>query len=256
MTWKKILSWGVFFILVLALPSTPKTLADNTATCNLSQDKFDAIKSIEHNFSLGDLERIKEELAIRKQLIAETIGCAISEAQGAKSEIDGINSNDPDTQKLKSQYSDQLDGVISYYNLQASKINDLGLQGSKNFAANLGSWRKTNYEPLAKNADNLVMWSQNQELIQIAQTRLNQLRQTVTLLNIVDNGTVQDLWQKANSNWNDATVWNQAAKESLQTFGSPDETLNSIKSSLASLSDVYQNFLDLLSAMGKNSSPQ
>ena len=185
MTYRKFLSLGAIFALFFTIvPASFQRVfaADSAPSCNLSQDKFDAIKNIENDTSLAYLQKIKDELAIRKQLLTETVDCAISEAEYAKAGVDGISSKDLDVLKLRSQYSGQLNDAVDYYKLQESKISDLGLQGSKDFAANLAGWRASNYEPLAERANNLIL-SYNRPAT--AWARSNRQWSSLTLLAII-----------------------------------------------------------------------
>lgn len=250
MSWKKILSLCAFFAVFFSVLRVKQVAAAEVPACNLNRGKFNAIGDIQSNGSLDYLQKIKSELALRQELLAETVDCAVAEARQIKANIDAVHSGDRDTQKLQAEYSGELGDAVNYYELQKSKIGDLGLQGSKNFAADLAAWRSGNYEPLAGRADNFVLWTQNQIIMRATQERLNQVGQTVTLLNLVGENNIQELWQKANGGWQSAVRWNEAAKASLLSFGPPEESLNDIKMSLTALSATYQNFFDILSSGG------
>jgi hypothetical protein len=246
---------GMFFVVVIftaVAAFSPSAFAADQPACNLSQDKFDELKAVENNASLNYLDEIREELSIRKQLLGETVDCAIEEADNLKINLNNTSVNDPMMQNLKKRFMDQIDSAENYFTLQKSKIGDLGLQGSKDFAKNFSDWRDGNYKPSAENAGNLIIWAGNQNLIQSARTRINQISNAVTLLKIVDNDEIQNLWNDAQTNFSDALKENQAAANSLLVFAQPEEPSAHIKSSLNSLSLTYKNFLDLVGTINKS----
>ena len=249
---KNIKTAGIFFVVAAfvasAVLSAPATAAEQ---CGLSQTKFDELKAAQDNASLGYLEEIKAELMIRKQLLEEAVNCAVEETDGLKTILDNTRVDDPLMQNLKNRLADQLDGARNYFAIQKSRIGDLGLQGSKDFAKNLADWRDGNYKPAAENANSLILWINNQPLIQSGQARTNQISKIMTLLKVVNNDEIQNLWNDAQANFNDALKENQAAKNSLLGFAAPNESSAHIKSSLSYLSSTYKNFLDLIGLINK-----
>lgn len=249
------MAFGLILLFALTLPAAKTKADDSSASCALNPDKFDELKSIEEGVWLNPLDEIKAELGVRKELLSETVDCAIKEATELQSSLNSADISNADLKNFKSQLLDQTESDINYYEVQKSKIADLGLQGSKDFAKSLSGWRDGNYETAAKLASNLIIWAGNQNLIEAAQNRIDQLSQVMSLLKIADNDEIQGPWENAQTNFKNARDYNQLAADNLKNFGSPDESLADIKSSLEALSSTYQNFFDLISAIKTALSP-
>lgn len=224
-------------------------------TCNLNKEGLDKLKSIQDNTDLDYTQRTKAELEARKTLLEETVDCSIEEALAIKDNLTKMNVDDVEAKMLQSQFASRLDDAANYYELQKSKIGDLGLQGSRNFAKDFKDWRDGNYKPSAKLAANFIIWAQNQQLLQSAENRINQLENTVNILKLVYNDVIQNLWRDANLNFNEAREDNQKAKLSLRA-SSPDEALGSIKSSLTALAKTYNNLSDLFTEINQSLKPE
>jgi hypothetical protein len=250
MTQRKVVFAGIVFVLLFLL-LTVKTLAAAEQTCVLSKEKFDELKSIQNNPAFDYAQEIKAELDLRKNLLRETVGCAVKDAENIKSSLDSAAVSDADTKKLKDELSGKLGDAINYYELQRLKIDDLGLQGSRDFSRSLKDWRDGNYTTVAELASNLIIWSRNQDIIKTTQNRINQINQTVYVLKLVDNEEIQNLWEEASANFKKALDFNGQAGESLRRFDSPDKSLEEIKSSLDALADTYKKFFELSDVISK-----
>jgi hypothetical protein len=225
--------------------------------CSFTQSQFVPLAAAQGGDS-GAPGQIGEELAVRKELLSEVVDCSIAEASDLQSRVGklAISDGDAEAKKIQAQLSGQLGSAINYYEVQKSKIGDLGLQGSKDFAADLKTWRAGNYEPNAKSASNFIIWVGDQDIIGIAQERFDEIGQSVSLLKIVDGQEIQSDWGDAVSNFNNALQENESAEQILLSFGPPEDSLNAIKSSLESLSVTYQKFFDTISAINKALHPQ
>lgn len=237
----------LFFILTLF---TTQSASAQNEECNLGQGDFEKLQSVTHDSSLGYFDKIKRELQIRKELLRATLHCAVSDAEDIKTGLDKVTLNDQGAANLQSQFANQLDNAIGYYKIQESKIGDLGLQGSKDFAKNLESWREGNYTQMAQMATHFLIWAKNQVLMETAQARMDQTSQSVTLLKLVYNEEIQNLWKKADGSFFEAKRLNQEARSDLMTK-TPDEALAAIKASLDSLSKTYERLSEVVSAINK-----
>ncbi|MDO8536719.1 MAG: hypothetical protein Q7R94_00530 [bacterium] len=236
---------GVVFIAILLVGNLSAKAAENETTCGLDKDKFEELKTIQNSTKLSYLEQIKQELRIRRELLRATTNCATDEARTLYANLNGINTSDQDIKRLQTKLSGQLDNGINYYELQKSKIDDLGLNGSRIFARDLADWREGNYKPTARTAQSLIIWSRNQDILQAAQKRFDQLNRAVNLLKIVDSDEIQNIWEEARNNFRVANDDNQKAAALLRATENPDTTLSAIHSSLAALSKTYQKFFEL-----------
>ncbi len=227
------------------------TEAAGTSPCTLDSDKFDKLQSIENNFALDYSARIKMGLALRKELLTDTVQCAIQNAKDLQSNLSSVSIDDESIARLQTSALSQIANAISYYELQRSQINDLGLQGSYDFAASLEAWRKGNYNPLVQESQNLILWSHNQALLATAQNRMNQVGHMVSFVQIVGNDDIQNIWTDAQNNFNNALSFNQQAGNSLRNINDQSQTLDLMKSFLASLFITYQKLFDLSGVLNK-----
>lgn len=238
MNLKKILVVGIFVVFGgagMAIPAYAKE-------CALNQSKFDVLLSADD--SQNYFKRLKEELVLRKELISNTIACSIEEASALRARVD--KSSDSQIKEAGRKISGLLWDAIGYYNLQLTKVPDLGLEGSRYFAKDLLVWRRGNYAPIAKTALNFIVWSENQSLVRTAKNRLDQIGGAVTILKLIENESVQKKWEEAGELFNAAATENKNARLNLENLGSPEETLASIKLSLKNLSDTYTTLSDLV----------
>ncbi len=238
-----------FSILLVAFISVFSASAHAAGTpCVLGEDQFTELRSIQENSTIDYLERIRSELVVRKKLLHATIDCAVEEATIAQAGLERFSNEDPSLTTLRTQLLGQFANGVSYYRAEETKIDGLGLQGSRLFAQNLKDWREGNYKPAVKDAANLLLWASNQDLLLKARTRMESVKPTIGLAKIVDNQKIQDLWKDAQARFEETLGHNQQATLSLKERQSPDATLNAIKLSLESLSAMYQKLLDISTA--------
>ena len=67
------------------------------------RDDLAAIKTIQNNASLSYLDELQQELTARRSLLSKTIQCAKTEAEQAKTNLDGVTV-DPSLENIKNQY--------------------------------------------------------------------------------------------------------------------------------------------------------
>ncbi|MEK7507934.1 MAG: hypothetical protein AAB602_02530 [Patescibacteria group bacterium] len=239
MNLKKILMGSAFFFFALMGIGVS---AAHAKECSLNQSKFEALSSADDSQDYH--QKIQKELILRKDLISNTLACAIEEASALKTDVDKLGSAGPE--RIWFKISSLLENSIEYYKLQLTKVPNLGLEGSRYFSKDLLVWRRGNYVPIAKTASNFIVWSENQNLFRAAQNRLDQISGAVTILKLIENESIQVKWNKASSIFRAALTENQNAKRGLENLDSPEETLTSIKLSLESLSETYKILYDLV----------
>ncbi len=191
-------------------------------------------------------QSVADELTIRKQLLGQTIACAVSDAQSLQTTLNAVSMPDSESAAIQSQLSGKLDDAVNFYNLESAKLNGAGISATEAIAQEIVAWRTANYDPLTGQINNLILWSQNQGLFNTAETRLTQTTQVVNFIeSAAANNDLQGQLNAARSSLEDAQSENAAAETSLAQFQSPDQSLASIQQSLQSLADTYQKFSDL-----------
>ena len=218
--------------------------------CSL-EGTFQTLQAVQdHPLSNYD-DTVKAELAARKNLLNAVLNCAVAETETLKGSIAALPADDQASKNLQSQFASKFDEAIGYYQFQKSRVSDLGLEGTKEFARNLKEWRSAVYAPLSQQAANFIIWTKNQTLFETAQNRFGQIKRTLTLLKLADDETIQKLLRNADADLRAASESNDRAREALQRFGAPDDSSSLIKDTLSSLAATYQTFFDIANALGK-----
>jgi len=234
---------GVGLFLGAVLFSPYSTFAGAPPNCDF-RSQLDTLKTI-HDNSLDYLQEVKTELVSRKSLLANIANCSIEEALTLKSRLQSLPLKEERLKIVQDQLAGEIDRVVSYYENQKLKIQDLGFRGTQDFSRSLKDWRAANYSPLTDRIGTFILWNDNQKLFQTTQNRLAQIGQTVRIFKLVDNEEIQDLFQAAQNNFREAQEANQKVRESFERTGSFENSLALMKSSLEALAKTYQTFFDL-----------
>lgn len=226
-------------------------VAHAASNCAITAGDIAKITAIQNDPTLSSSQEITQELALRKQLVGKTILCAEQEAQTFQANL-ASTSVESDAQPLQTQLLSNLNSASSFYNLELAKLNGAGISGTEAVAQEVLSWRAGTFLPLSENVNNFILWAQNQDLFNTAQTRMTQTQRAVSFLESASpNADLQTAFDAARSSFNDAESENAAAKAAFAQGLSPDQGLALIKQSLDSLSATYQNFFTVSTAISK-----
>jgi len=229
---------AVFFGANMASAASAPAPAD----CALTAADVAQIAAVQNNPTLTYLEEVKQELAVRKSLIAKIIACAQGQADALQGEL--ANAQVPaDATALKSQLIDKLSDADNFYGIESGKLDQAGIAGTQAIAKELLAWRASSYAPLAGEVNNFILWSENQALFVTAANRMDETRRAVTFLESISNDSdLEASLGDAESSFAAAQAKNMEAKTALAEFLPPDQSLATIKESLGLLSDTYQKF--------------
>lgn len=245
---KKIIPLFGFILLVagcLGVFRWTKTAAA-ADSCSLSASDFAALQAIQQNPNLSSSEELKQELAARKTLLSGTIRCATKDAQNLQAKLASITTNDASTQNIQIQLEGKINDAITYYSLETSKADGAGINGTRTIAKEIFSWRSANYDSLANQINNFILWYQNQSLFNTANDRLNQTARIVAFIEgAAQNNNLQANFNDVRASFQKASDENDAAKNSIAQFLPPEQSIALIQQSLQSLSDTYKKFFDL-----------
>ncbi len=197
----------------------------------------------------GSLDAVRMELALRKAILKNVVGCSIDEVQTLKASVKTVPQNDADIADVENRFAGKLDDMIAYYNTQAAKIDDLGIWGSKDMARAIAEKRSGAFVPLTEEAAEFVIWAKNQDLFHSASIRLTQIQNTLKFLRLIDNQETTGLLQKATDTFARAEDLNAQAKQALKNFDISNNSLSLIKDSLEALSETYQSFFDISTSL-------
>ena len=225
--------------------------AEGNSGCGITPEQIEQLKDLQANSSPNAPIKISEELGLRKSLLKLVVSCATKEAEDLKQSLSDIKISDQEVRFLQNQFLPWFSDVLNYYKLESNKINDLGLQGSKDFAKNFQTWRDGNFRQTAKIVSTFILWSQNQELIQIAQNRLSQMKRGVDVFGLGLNEEIRNDLSGAEEKFNKSKSLNNVAKDIIKTYGSSDEAIVITKQSLDALSTTYEKLIDLAQKINK-----
>lgn len=225
-----------------AQAATATAGATTANDCTITATQINQIAIIQNDPQLSYAEEIQQELALRKQLVAQTIGCAQQDVQTLQADLQTVTTT-PDSEGLQSQLSGDLNEASNFYSLELTKLNGVGVSGSEAIAQEVLSWRQGTFIPLSENVNNFILWSENQNLFITAQARMDQTQSAISFLEIASpNAGLQSAFDTAAASFSQAQSQNTAAKAALAQDLPPDQSLTLIKQSLDSLSATYQDF--------------
>ncbi len=253
---KRFIILGTVFAAMLAvlfmfIPG-PAARADDCAITKADLGKIDALQNDQ---TLSALDRIKQELSLRKQLIAITISCGKADVQSLQAKLQGLNAVSG-TDALKEQLSGKLDDATNFYDIERGKLDDAGIAGSQAIAKELLAWRAGSYAPIVGEINNFFLWTANQDVFSTARNRMQETERAAGFLEAVSKNTdLEKALGDAQASFAAANAKNDDAKSALIQFVSPDQSLSLIKESLDALSDTYKKF-SIVSDVIKNILPQ
>ena len=223
--------------------------------CVITTADINKITAIQNDPTLTYSQEITQELALRKQLVGQTIGCAQQDLQALQAELQAA-SVDSDSQALQTQLLGRINDGANFYSIELANLDNAGIAGTQVIAKEVLDWRKSTFTPLSGEVTNFLLWAQNQSLFNTAQTRMDQTQRAVSFLESASqNSDLQDGFNTAVASFAAAQNENNAAKAALAQSLPPDQSLALIKQSLDDLPTTYQNFFTV-SALIKGILPQ
>jgi hypothetical protein len=213
------------------------------------QEKIGSLKSAQGSRDYY-VEGVKNELQIRKDTLRDVIDCAIKETKDLRSQLN-IQKTDEELTSTQRQLLQQLDSALRFYQDKRTAIDEMGVRGTQDLARSIKESRLSTFTPSEDNSRNLILWEKNQPLFKTAQSRFDQINRAVTSLGLDQYDDVKDSFRKSKDSLEGAKKANMQAKDALKSFTAPDDISALIKSSLDKLSETYQAFSDLSSAVKK-----
>ncbi|HUC02156.1 MAG TPA: hypothetical protein VMA75_04640 [Candidatus Paceibacterota bacterium] len=248
-----IIAMAVFAIGTVA---TPRPARAATTDCGVTAGDIAQITAIKNDPTLSPTDEIKAELAVRKTLVGETIGCAQQEVQMLQAQLASTTVAGSDTQLLQAQLQGRLNEAAEFYNAELAKLDVVGIAGTEDVAQEVLAWRQNTFVPLGENVDSFMLWAGNQNLFSTAETRMAQTERAVSFIEAASpNPGLQTALTSAQSSFATAENDNTQAKTALTENLSPDQPLALIKGSLDALSSTYQGFFTI-SGLINNILPQ
>jgi PP-loop superfamily ATP-utilizing enzyme len=237
----------IIFIIPVLFIFSP--LGAQAAECNLSA-QVRTLKEAETAPVSNYLESVKLELQARKELLSSTLDCVLTEVQELQDAAAGL-ANTKETAEIKNELLQKIEDARQYLERQKAQIPNLGIQGTKNVAREIGNWRNSSYVQLQNEANNLKIWNGNQSLFETAGKRLEEITKTVRLLKLLENDEIRSLYEKSEASLKIAGDLHRQALRNILEYRPAEDISSSLKTSLEALSQTYKNFLDLSQAVKK-----
>lgn len=240
----KVIAGAILMIIVtFAIPSLRSAQAADI--CNFKNAAKEISEAQSVSRSDYNSENIKKELDIRKKFLYQVVDCAVSEAYALQSSLKSIQSDYSNVKEGRDKLISKINDIIDYYGSQRTIITDLGIEGSKNFSVNFKSWRDSNYLPVSEIVKNFLVFSRNQELLQTARDRFNQINISMKALGLTENKKISDLLNEADKNLRTADGQNGEAANTFKRLSWPNDVSGLMISSLQYLKNAYQNFFEI-----------
>ncbi len=237
-------------LLAMGVPQSALAAAKD-AGCPAVNEEFEKFNAVKNDAVIDPSQAAREELRLRKSLLRAVIDCALRDVKTLENAVGVAAPDAVDSQLLRKRFLEQLRGAGQYYASQKNLIENLTIRGSKDLSRSIRDWREASYAPLQENALNFIMWAKNQELVQTAQNRFQQIKQTVRSLNLMQHENIRSLFLGAESDLVGAMELNQRVKRTLEQHDPSRDALPLIKQALEALGLTYQDFLDLSNAVQK-----
>jgi hypothetical protein len=237
---------AVFFAgMAHADAATAAVAVSSTPNCSDVASGIDQIKAIQNDPTLGYNDEVKAELAVRKQLLSQTIRCANGEVDALKDALQAATVSG-DSKDFEGQLISKLNDASDFYTIEQSKVDGTGITGSRAIARELIAWRQGSFDPLSGAVNNFILWTENQDLFSTAASRMGDTVHAVNFLQKASrNDSLADALSAAQSSFSAAQDKNTEAYKSLAQFAPNDQSLDLIKQSLGLLSDTYGHFSDV-----------
>ncbi len=193
-----------------------------------------------------------QELSLRKDILTLVVRCAGNETESLLSTIRDIPLVGKDEQDTQQIITNSIDRALRTYRSFEEDIAALEtVEGAKAHAVQIAEWRESQHLPLAETARNFILWTNNQNLIEKARTRLLQIKQSIVALRLTQNEAVQLSFERARTFLLRADDEHIRARQSIERSEVPDRSLDHLKQSLGELYRTYGAFLEVTDVMRK-----
>lgn len=208
------------------------------------KEKLGELELVQADTKTEALQKIKNELAVRKELLTLIIDCAIDEAGVLKTKLGAVKISDKEVAGVHKKTLDEVDLAIKYYESQAIGIENLGIQGSKQLAKKILDWRATNYSELVGRVVNIITWDNAEDFYATAEQRFSDVEKNVSGIK-KESEEVEKVLGEAKMSLDGAKVLLAAAKKGIVEYDSNAKTIESIKKALEEMALIYKNFFEL-----------
>lgn len=185
-----------------------------------------------------------EELAARKNLLSDVLGCLIDTNSQAESGTQSLPYSKAENTKIR--LIQNIKSTLLFYQDKLSQVDSLDLSGSQDAAKAISDWKKNHEEDLARSSY-FAIWVKNQAMLDTASLRLSQISYSLTLK---PDPAAQKVLDTTQLYLKDAQNNNSLAQDSFEQMSPTADSLSYIRSSLDSMQKAYVNFIQISGLSG------
>lgn len=211
--------------------------------CGFKEKMAELIK-VQNDTKTDSLQKIKDELVVRKELLSLIIDCSVKEAELLKTKLGAAKIGNEELAGVQKKTLGEIDQAIDYYKDQTSGIKDLGLQGSKLLAKKILDWRASNYSELVGRTVNLITWNNAADFLAVAEQRFVDVSLGVSGIK-EESEEVNKVLNEAKSSLEESRTLVQSSKKAILEYAPNAETIEDIKKALEGLSLTYKSFFEM-----------
>ncbi len=234
---------------LLAAPSS--LFAAGAPPCNLAAAS-ERLLIVQENVLLPEDQKAELELAARKDLAGQIAQCSADEAQWLANSLRSAGEQSQKMRQLFSRFARIIESTRDRARtFEATAKAATSLEEIRATAKALKEWRNNRYLPIRQRAVALLVWQQNDPLIQTAQDRLAQFRSALEELGIASHGKAAVAFRTARENIEEAVRTHLLAKSVLTDTTTLNNPFSFLRTSLQHLQEAYHAFLILHQEINK-----
>ncbi|MDP3999582.1 MAG: hypothetical protein Q8P76_03255 [bacterium] len=247
------------FINLQAAETNPAAKPETIKEVSQLVDDLTALKS---NGDLSDLEKERQEIAIRTEALAKILYLSKLEVRDLQVKLEGLNLDKIREQEIKKQFMELLKTYEEYYQVLENKLKEgLALWEIKELTKNLQEWRRGNYGQKVSLIANFIMVFKEKDALETADARLEKIMSDLKKLEsakLIQRETLQSYLNASIQQLSRAKLLNKKASDLLfsaasATFSTApaeigkktEDAKQLIKESFYEIKSAYQSFLEI-----------
>ena len=228
---------------------TPCPVQKDLVALRELQEKRDGLAAStsteEKELLLGD------ELTLRRHILEATLTCNAEEAERIVETLKDAPLFGVGAKEVQERFFEDFSGVLSYLDEKRAASAKADPETIKAIAREVGEWREEIYIPLAQHAANFLVWAQNDDLIEKANNRLFQIRQTLKTLKLQNQEEIQRIFENSRLYFLQAQESHTRARQGIERRGNSERILADLRQSLDNLHLMYRTLLELSTAAAR-----
>jgi len=207
-------------------------------------EKLAELTKVQNGATTDSLQKIRDELAVRKELLSLIIDCSVKEAELLKTKLDAVKIKDKALAEIQEKTQIEISLAIDYYEDQTLGIQDLGVQGSKILAKKIFDWRASNYSELVGRVVNLITWNNAEEFLVVAEKRFLEVSLGISGIK-EESDKVGKVLEEARVSLEKSRGLVESSKKAILEYAPNTKVIEDIKEALEKLALTYKSFFEM-----------